>query len=194
MGAGQTSKERRDLEALAHWMDSVFRIPGVPLRFGLDAIIGLIPGFGDTATSAVSLYILHRAAAEGIPRSTMIRMAANIALDYTIGAIPILGDIFDVFFKVNRRNVDILRQHVEAKQAAAQGLAAGASSAARGAGPSPGAMSYGIKSRGSRGDRIFVGFLIAALILLLVGSITVAYLVLYGLGTLLFSGTPPAPH
>src|SRR4051812_18900365 len=73
-----------DLEWLAYWMDSVFEIPGLGVRFGLDAIVGLIPAVGDTLTSLVSLYILSAARRYGVPRATMTRMAANIAIDYVV--------------------------------------------------------------------------------------------------------------
>lgn len=100
------------LELLARWMDAVFEVPGLGFRFGLDAIMGLVPGFGDTATSLVSLYILNQARRYGIPRITLVRMATNIAIDYAFGAIPFLGDAFDVYWKANVRNIALLRQHV----------------------------------------------------------------------------------
>ena len=98
-----------ELEMLAHWMDSAFHIPGIGLRFGLDAIIGLIPGLGDTLTSLASLYILNAGRRYGVPRVTMLRMAANIALDYLVGMIPLFGDAFDVVWKANQKNVALLQ-------------------------------------------------------------------------------------
>ena len=97
-----------ELELLAHWMDSAFHIPGIGMRFGLDAIIGLIPGLGDTLTSLASLYILNAGRRYGVPRVTMLRMAANIALDYVVGVIPFVGDAFDVVWKANQKNVALL--------------------------------------------------------------------------------------
>jgi hypothetical protein len=112
----------RDLEQLARWMDSVFRIPGLGLRFGLDAILGLIPGAGDVATSLVSIYIFTAANRFGVPRITVLRMALNIVIDLVMGAIPFVGDAFDLYWKSNQRNVDLLRRHVEANPAAARKL------------------------------------------------------------------------
>src|SRR5438477_12262867 len=85
-----------DLELLARVMDSLFEIPGTRVRFGFDAIIGLIPGLGDTITSFVSLYILKAASRAGVPRVTLVRMALNIAIDYIVGCVPVAGDVFDV--------------------------------------------------------------------------------------------------
>jgi hypothetical protein len=101
-----------ELELLAYWMDTAFEIPGLGIRFGFDAIIGLIPGLGDVITSLISLYILAAARRYGVPRATMMRMAFNIAVDTTVGAIPFLGDAFDVYWKANVMNVALLRRHV----------------------------------------------------------------------------------
>jgi hypothetical protein len=102
------------LELLAHWTDTVFRIPGLNIRFGLDAILGLIPGVGDIMTSLASLYILSAANRYNVPRITLARMATNILLDTLIGAIPFVGDLFDAFWKSNARNVELLRRHATA--------------------------------------------------------------------------------
>ena len=112
----------RDLERLARWMDSVFRIPGLGLRFGLDAILGLIPGAGDFATSLVSIYIFTAANRYGVPRITVLRMALNIVIDLIVGAIPFVGDAFDLYWKSNQRNVELLRRHVDANPTAARKL------------------------------------------------------------------------
>ncbi|HEV8069534.1 MAG TPA: DUF4112 domain-containing protein [Planctomycetaceae bacterium] len=100
------------LELLAYWMDTVFYIPGLGVRFGFDAIIGLIPGLGDIITSLISLYILAAALRYGVPRATMMRMAFNIAVDTIVGAVPLFGDAFDVYWKANVMNVALLRRHV----------------------------------------------------------------------------------
>ena len=81
-----------ELEALADWLDTVFHIPGIGLRFGLDAILGLIPGIGDAFTSLASLYILHAATRYGVPRVTILRMGLNVAIDFLMGAVPVVGD------------------------------------------------------------------------------------------------------
>ena len=92
-----------DLDALARLMDGEFRIPGLNIRFGLDAIIGLIPGFGDIVATLVSLYVLAAAQRHGVPRITTLRMGLNIGIDAIIGAIPIVGDLFDLAWKANER-------------------------------------------------------------------------------------------
>ncbi len=99
----------RSLEQLSRWMDGLFRIPGVGWRFGLDAIVGLVPGVGDIATTAVSFYILASAVRYRVPKVTLLRMGLNIGIDYVLGSIPLVGDIFDAFWKSNQMNVELLR-------------------------------------------------------------------------------------
>jgi hypothetical protein len=101
-----------ELELIAYWMDTAFLIPGLGIRFGFDAIIGLIPGLGDLITSLISLYILAAARRYGVPRATLMRMAFNIGVDTVVGAVPFFGDAFDVFWKANKMNVALLRRHV----------------------------------------------------------------------------------
>ena len=98
------------LRALARVQDELFRIPGTRIRFGIDALIGLIPGAGDVFTSGVSVYVLLAATRMGAPPSVVARMAGNILLDLLFGAIPLLGDIFDVGWKANVRNVRLLEK------------------------------------------------------------------------------------
>lgn len=138
-----------ELDLLARWMDSVFEMPGVRFRFGWDALLGLIPGLGDTLTTLVSLYILGAARRYGVPRATMVRMAANIALDYLFGAVPLVGDAFDVYWKANQRNVALLRRHVEATPAE--------------------------RRRAQSGDWLFVAGLVTLLVALLIGSVVIAW-------------------
>ncbi len=107
------------LEQLARLMDSRFRIPGTGIRFGLDPILGLVPGLGDAAAALPALYILFEARRMGVPVSLRIRMIVNIAIDFLIGAIPLVGDLFDVGFKANNRNVALLRRHLERRAMAA---------------------------------------------------------------------------
>lgn len=99
------------LERLAHGMDSQFRIPGTSIRFGWDAIVGLVPGLGDIATLAPASYIWLEGHRMGVPASVKARMAANIGLDWAIGLVPFAGDLLDVAVKGNRRNVRLLREH-----------------------------------------------------------------------------------
>lgn len=105
----------RDIETLARLLDDQFRIPGTSIRFGLDGLIGLVPGLGDVATTLVSLYVVARARDLGVPASVLALMVGNILLDMTVGAVPVLGDVFDVAFKANRRNLGLL-QRALAKQ------------------------------------------------------------------------------
>jgi hypothetical protein len=103
---------------LVDLLDTAFTIPGTNFRFGLDAIVGLIPGAGDLATSAVALYIVIEAQKLGAPGSAIARMIINIAIDFLVGAIPILGDIFDTFWKANVRNLRILERALSRKTVA----------------------------------------------------------------------------
>ena len=98
------------LDQLSRWMDGLFRIPGTGWRFGLDAIVGLVPGIGDTATTFVSLYILAAGVRYRVSKATLLRMGCNIAIDYLIGAIPVVGDLFDAAWKSNQMNVELLRR------------------------------------------------------------------------------------
>lgn len=100
-----------NLERLAKLMDSQFRIPGTNLRFGLDALLGLLPGAGDFGTFLVSGYMVLLLAENGASGFVLARMTLNILLDAILGAIPVLGDIFDFVFKANERNVTLMRQH-----------------------------------------------------------------------------------
>lgn len=101
------------LNRLAYLLDERFSIPGTNWRFGLDAIIGLVPGFGDLVTSAISAYIVLEARRLGISRVMLLRMSWNVILDTLLGSIPLAGDVFDAGWKANRRNVRLLMQHIE---------------------------------------------------------------------------------
>lgn len=107
------AEEIRRLETLAEWLDSRFRIPGTNLRFGLDPLIGLVPGLGDAAALLPAIYLILHAQRLGAPRSLLVRMALNVGIDSLVGAVPLLGDLFDAAFKANRRNVALLRRHLE---------------------------------------------------------------------------------
>lgn len=102
--------ELKRLERLARLMDSGIRLPVIGYRIGWDGLIGLIPGAGDVITAGVSLFILIRAKRLGVGRSTLMRMAGNIAVDLVAGAIPVVGDLFDFAFKANIRNLRLLRR------------------------------------------------------------------------------------
>lgn len=107
------------LDRLSWLMDDLIRVPGLGWRFGLDAIVGLIPGFGDTATTLVSFYILASAVRYRVPKVTLLRMGMNIGIDYLVGSLPLVGDIFDAWWKSNQMNVELLskRATVSASEA-----------------------------------------------------------------------------
>lgn len=111
------SRERLDkLQELSKLMDKAFLIPGTNIRFGVDSIVGLIPGIGDTLTAAISWYIYSFAKPAGVPWHKRIRMLWNIFIDWLIGLIPLFGDIFDVGFKANSKNVEIIMNHVKSQR------------------------------------------------------------------------------
>jgi len=106
----QTMGGDRNLTGLLAWvLDDLFLIPGTKFRIGLDPLIGLVPGVGDTSTAALGSVILIRALQAGVPRIVIARMAAHLLLNAIVGAIPGLGDVFSVWFKSNRRNHDLLK-------------------------------------------------------------------------------------
>ena len=98
---------------LAKLLDSAFLIPGTNRRVGFDAVIGLVPGIGDAISTILASYIIWEARQLGLPRWKIARMIGNVAADTALGAIPLAGDLFDVFFRANRRNMKILRDHLE---------------------------------------------------------------------------------
>jgi hypothetical protein len=100
------------LEAFADLLDARFRIPGTNWRFGLDSVAGLVPGVGDATTMAVALWVLWQGHRLGASKAILARMAGNVVVDAVFGSAPLLGDIFDVAFKSNRRNVALLRRHL----------------------------------------------------------------------------------
>ena len=101
------------IDALATLLDTAFILPGINMRFGLDALIGLAPGIGDAITTAMSLYIVHEARQLGAPRHLLFRMLANVALDGIVGAVPVVGDAFDMMWRANRRNVRLLQDWLQ---------------------------------------------------------------------------------
>ena len=101
------------LDYIAALLDDMFRIPGTQIRFGLDALIGWIPGIGDAAAGIASFFIVFAAWRRGVQSITLVRMIANVLLETTIGAIPVAGDVFHVFWKANRRNYRLLIREKE---------------------------------------------------------------------------------
>jgi hypothetical protein len=102
----------RRLDFIANLLDSAFVIPGTTYRVGLDAVIGIMPGLGDLITTGLSGYIIWEARRLGAPKHLLLRMLGNLAVDSTIGAVPLLGDAFDVVFKSNRRNMRLLHDWI----------------------------------------------------------------------------------
>jgi hypothetical protein len=101
------------LDYLAALLDDMFRIPGTKIRFGLDALIGWIPGIGDAVAGIASFLIVFGAWRRGVQSITLVRMIANVLLETTLGAIPVAGDLFHVFWKANRRNYRLLIREKE---------------------------------------------------------------------------------
>jgi hypothetical protein len=115
---GETLSRRQRIERLdrlARLLDTAIVVPGTNIRFGADAIIGLMPGIGDTITTALSAWIVYEAHKLGVPRRLLARMIANVALDGVVGAVPLAGDVFDVMWRANQRNIRLLRRHLEAE-------------------------------------------------------------------------------
>ncbi len=133
------------MRQLSQLLDSAIVIPGTKQRIGLDPILGLIPGGGDTVSAALSSYIIIEAARMGLPRPALIQMVLNIIIDTVVGSVPVLGDIFDVFSKANLRNMRIVESHIQS--------------------PVPSA----------KADKLFIGLLIVGLLIFAfaVGGITV---------------------
>jgi hypothetical protein len=149
-GPAQRSRSATpDLDALAHVMDGAFRIPGLNLRFGLDSIIGLIPGVGDIVTTLVSLYVLAAAQRYGVSRITTLRMGLNIGIDAIVGSIPLIGDLFDFAWKANERNVALVRKHMNTP--------------------------LHMRHKARRGDWLYVGAIGVVLIAILAAALFAAY-------------------
>src|SRR5277367_1659312 len=101
-----------NLDLLAHILDDWFRVPGTSIRFGLDGIIGLIPGLGDVLAGLASCIIIIAAWFRGVPYIALVRMVVNLAIDVLVGAIPLIGDAFDIAWKANRRNYALMVRHL----------------------------------------------------------------------------------
>jgi hypothetical protein len=142
----------QSLDRLSNLLDGLFRIPGTGWRFGLDAIVGLIPGVGDTLTSVASFYILAAGVRYRVPKVTLLRMGMNIAIDYLVGVVPFFGDLFDFVWRSNEKNMELIRQRATVSAAEAK--------------------------EGRKSDWIFVGVIILALVALLVGTVFLSLWVL----------------
>lgn len=104
------------LDRLADLLDSRYRIPGIGIRIGLDGLIGLIPGIGDLATTVLSLYIVTESARFDLPKTRLLHMGWNVAVDGVIGTVPLFGDLFDIGWKANRKNLDLLRRSLQRRR------------------------------------------------------------------------------
>lgn len=110
----------RRLERFADLLDSRFRVPGTDLRFGLDGLVGLIPGIGDTVTAIGGFFIIQQARALGVRRRTIARMVGNLMVDAVVGAVPVVGDAFDFAWKSNLRNIRLLHDDLASQSAQRQ--------------------------------------------------------------------------
>ena len=142
-------KKRQEVEPLFRWlaliMDNFLRLPGTKFRFGLDPLLGLIPGLGDTGSTVISAMALLAAARRGLPKILLARMSLNILINEAVGIIPVLGDAFSFWFKSNARNYDLLRQHTAVPRSS------------------------------TTSDWIFVGLVLLALVLILLVSLAVSF-------------------
>ena len=156
------SKDAQPVEPLFRWiallMDNLIRVPGTQFRIGIDPLIGLIPGLGDTGSAMVSALALIQAARQGVPKIVLARMATNILLNELIGIVPGIGDAFSFWFKSNARNHALIKKH----------MAAG-----------------GPARKSGRGDWIFVLGVLVALVLIVSAGIFISLFVLQQLLQLL---------
>ena len=147
-----TIQIERELEVLSQLMDNQFRLPILGWRFGLNAIIDLIPEFGDIATTIIALYVLVSAVRYRVPKITLLRMGLNIAIYFVVGLVPLVGDLFAIWWKPNIRNINLLRRRAKVSADEAR--------------------------RGRTGDWVFVSLIVGGLLALLLGSIALTILAL----------------
>jgi len=144
----RTREVEQSLERLSWLMDDFFRVPVLGWRVGLDAIFGLVPSLGDTASALVSFYILAAGVRYRAPKITLLRMGLNVGLDYLFGSLPLVGDLFDAWWKSNQRNLELLRRRATVSAAEAR--------------------------RGKVSDWLFVGVIMFTLIGLAIGAAVVS--------------------
>lgn len=112
--ASERSRALAEVETLAWLLDNSIPVPGTGgRRFGIDALIGLVPVVGDLLSGGIGLFVVWRASRLGLPRVAVARMLGNSAIDMAVGVIPVLGDAFDLWFKANTRNLELMRRHLE---------------------------------------------------------------------------------
>ena len=147
-GRAHSVEVEESLERLGWLMDDLFRIPVIGWRVGLDAIVGLVPGIGDTATTLASFYILTSAVRYRVPKVTLLRMGLNLGIDYMLGSLPLVGDLFDAWWKSNQKNIELLRQRATVSVSEAR--------------------------KGRISDWLFVGFIMILLVALAAGAALVS--------------------
>jgi len=143
----------RELEVLSQLMDNQFRVPVIGWRFGLNAIIDLIPEAGDIATTVIAIYILVSAVRYRVPKVTLLRMGINIAIYFIGGLIPFAGDLFDAWWKPNIRNINLLRRRATVSRQEAR--------------------------LGRTSDWVFVSVIVGSLLTLLFGSMALAFMMVW---------------
>lgn len=143
----------RELEVLSRWMDNQFRIPVLGWHFGLNAVIDLIPGIGDVATTLVAVYVMVSAVRYRVPKVTLLRMGLNIAIYFLVGLIPWIGDLFGAWWKPNIRNINLLKRRATVNAAEAR--------------------------TGRTSDWLFVGLIVLILLGMLFGSFAFVLFVLW---------------
>jgi hypothetical protein len=155
----EEKQKRKELEPLFRWlaliMDNFLRLPGTKFRFGLDPLLGLIPGLGDTGSSVISAMALIAAARRGLPKILLARMSLNILINEIVGIIPLVGDAFSFWFKSNARNYELLKRHTSAPR------------------------------KSTKSDWIFVALVLGALVLILLVSLAVSFWLLAAIAKLL---------
>lgn len=147
-GVGLETSSRRlaTVRKFAEWLDAGFGIPGTNIRFGIDPLLGLIPGAGDAAGAVLAGWIFVEAVRLGASRATLVRIAGNVVLDAVLGAVPLIGDLFDFAWKANLRNVSLLQRHLMEP------------------------------ARAHRADRLFIACVIGGVIVFVVGALTLGIL------------------
>jgi hypothetical protein len=146
--SASTIEIEESLDRLGWILDDLFRIPVLGWRVGLDALVGLIPGVGDTATTVASLYVLGSAVRYRVPKITLLRMGLNLGIDYAVGSLPLVGDFFDAWWKSNQKNVELLRRRATVSASEAR--------------------------EGRISDWLFVGVIMVFLVLLAIGAALVS--------------------
>lgn len=139
------------VRSVARVLDAAVRIPGTDIRFGLDSILGLVPALGDVSGAVLSGYIIIASARLGVPPSVVVRMILNVAVDTGLGAVPVIGDVFDVAWRANIRNAELLEKHAALPEAT------------------------------TRSSRVIVAAAVAALVLLGIGAVALSVVVVRAL-------------